>query len=88
MNTNIILLSDLEYNLRLQRTAAEMKKRGVKRIVITDSANIFYLTGRVFSGWIVVSDDASASLLVKRPTGLHGCTYIRKPEEILSLIFL
>lgn len=86
MNTNIILLSDLEYNLRLQRAAAEMKKRGVKRIVITDSANIFYLTGRVFSGWIVVSDDASASLLVKRPSGLNGCTYIRKPEEILSHI--
>lgn len=52
--------------------------------LICDNANLFYLTGRVFSGYLFLEPDKSPHYFVKRPSILTGdsVTFIRKPEEI------
>lgn len=84
-----ILLSESEFSLRLSAVAREMRSASVDTMVLTDSANLFYLTGRVFCGWAVVNvsgTESSALFFVRRPTGLEGCVAVRKPEDIPSHI--
>lgn len=52
--------------------------------LICDNANLFYLTGRVFCGYILLEPGRAPRYFVKRPSELkgEGITVIRKPEEI------
>lgn len=52
--------------------------------LICDNANLFYLTGRVFCGYILLEPGCAPRYYVKRPSELkgEGITVIRKPEEI------
>lgn len=52
--------------------------------LIADNANLFYLTGRVFCGYLFLSPGEAPRYFVKRPSELRGegITLIRKPEEI------
>ncbi|MDE6535603.1 MAG: Xaa-Pro peptidase family protein [Muribaculaceae bacterium] len=52
--------------------------------LITDNANLFYLTGRVFCGYLFLEPGNAPRYFVKRPSELRGdgITLIRKPEEI------
>lgn len=52
--------------------------------LITDNANLFYLTGRVFCGYLFLEPGDAPRYYVKRPSELcgDGITLIRKPEEI------
>ena len=85
MNSLVLLSSD-EQSLRLQRLQRIMTEADADAIIITDNANTYYLTGRVFSGYIYVPADGAPRYFVRRPVELkgNGVEYIRKPEEIAS----
>ena len=61
-----------------------MRQQGISNALISGNSNKYYLTGRVFAGYIMLSIDAEPVYYVKRPVELDGndIRYIRKPEEI------
>lgn len=80
MNNNICLLTASEQAARIAKIAPECPT------LVADNANIFYLTGRVFAGYILLEPDKAPRYFVKRPTVLtgDGIIPIRKPEEITA----
>lgn len=53
-------------------------------VLITDNTDLFYLTGRIFDGYMFIAPGEAPLYFVKRPVELAGehVHYIRKPEEI------
>lgn len=78
------LLQPQELATRIDRIRRLMQAQGIDALVINSFANIQYLTGRVFNGYIVVSLTAPVRYFVQRPTGMGGddVTHIRKPEDM------
>ncbi|MCX4331183.1 MAG: Xaa-Pro peptidase family protein [Muribaculaceae bacterium] len=78
MNSDICLLSHAEQALRLSRIGVS------EPTLVCDNANLFYLTGRIFSGYVMLRPDAEPVYYVKRPVELTGAgiRYIRKPEDM------
>lgn len=74
----LCLLPADEQQLRIDKLALAQPS------LICDNANIFYLTGRVFCGYIYLEPGQKPRYYVKRPTMLQGdaITLIRKPEDI------
>lgn len=79
----LMLLTDAESERRLGRVRAAMAASGITAGVVSGNASKYYLTGRVFVGWILVTADA-VTYYVRRPVGLEGdnVVYVRKPEEM------
>lgn len=78
-------ISAEELQLRLAKVKAGMEKAGIESAIICSNANIFYLTGSVFSGYILISlDSIMPTFFVKRPVTLAGehVVPIHKPENI------
>lgn len=87
-SNNTILLSPDELALRLAPIVNMMKEDNISAAIINDNANIFYLTGRVIDGYLLIdSTTASMWAFVRRPTDLIGSAtfYIRKPEDIPAI---
>lgn len=84
----LILLDDKESQLRLQNLRKLMT--GADAMLVNDNANIFYLTGRVFDGYVYIPAEGMPLYFVRRPTGLEGdgVVYIRKPEQIAETVGL
>lgn len=82
------LLPADELGLRLGHVTAAMRQGGIDAMLLCDNANIFYLTGRVFCGYIYIDSDANIRYFVRRPSVLHGdgMRTVRKPEEIKALL--
>ncbi|MDE7427141.1 MAG: Xaa-Pro peptidase family protein [Muribaculaceae bacterium] len=84
------LLDKEELGKRLSRIKAAMEACGLDSILISDNANKFYITGRVFSGFIYYNiADQWPVYAVKRPTVLHDnrmCT-IKKPENLAEILY-
>ncbi len=88
-NQTLKLLSVDELNLRLSHINEIMSREGIDTIVISDNANLYYLTGRVFCGYVIYNRHSSkTAYFVKRPITLTGAgTFvIRKPEQITPLL--
>lgn len=87
-----VILGIEEQTLRLNRTRGIMAEKGMDAMLISDYANIYYLTGRVFAGYIYISANASSLPLyfVRRPVTLQGdgTIHITKPEQIAESIGL
>lgn len=82
---NINLLGEDERNLRLRKVTAAMIVSGIDCAIISTNVNIFYLTGRIFSGYIYISADGTPPVyFVKRPTDItdQHAVKIHKPENI------
>lgn len=90
MNNNVTLLPEEEIVLRHGKVKALMKCQGIDFALIADNATIYYLTGRVYAGFVGLYADESIPVqyFVRRPVGLtgEGLTYIRKPEDIPALL--
>lgn len=82
----IQLISPEETGIRIDAIRRQMTLRGMDAMIISDNANLFYLTGRVFTGYAMIwaDQDRCPMYFVRRPVGLsgEGVVYIRKPEEI------
>ncbi len=84
------LLSYDEFGLRVGKIRTSMAESGIKAILISDNANKYYVTGRVFTGYIYIPLEGEVIFFVRRPVKLEGdgVVYIRKPEEIAPSIGL
>lgn len=86
--SHLILWSDVEYRLRINHIRRHMSDASIDAILLSDNANIYYLTGRVYDGYAYIPLKGMPVFFVKRPVELtgDGIVYIRKPEEITESI--
>ncbi len=86
------LLGSEEQSLRLGRIYKYMQEAGIAAALIRNNANIYYLTGRVFRGFVYLSAGAAQPLyFVRQPSTLRSSDpgvlfHIRKPEDIPSIL--
>lgn len=92
-NYSIDLLGSDEQARRIGPIKEAMRAAGIRHCLIYDNANIYYLTGRVFRGYVYINTDLEAPLyFVRRPNHLTAGAgggavhYIRKPEEIRGIL--
>lgn len=88
----INLLGREEQQRRLEKVYAAMRKAGLTSGIVRDNADIYYLTGRVFRGFVFVSPGLDAPLyFVRRPNHLRcdeadRLHLIKRPEEIAPVL--
>lgn len=88
MDNELCLLQQSELELRVAKIRKEMQQSSLDAILIGDNANIYYLSGRVFSGYVYVPAEGSVLYLIRRPVDLagDGVVYIHKPELIAGVL--
>lgn len=74
--------------LKWNRMQKELKEMGMDACLLSVDVNLFYTTGRIYSGYFYLPTEGKPWFFVKRPNGLSGeqVVYIRKPEEIPSIL--
>lgn len=79
-----VLLPHEEQLKRITAIRLLMKKSNISAILISTKANIYYLTGRIFTGYIYLPATGIPIFFVRRPIGLQGdgTVYIHKPEQM------
>ena len=77
-----------EIAVRESRVAEALRQAGADAILISSNANLYYITGRVIAGYVLVAADGTVKHFVRRPVGLEGdnVAYIRKPEQIAEML--
>ncbi|MDR1763897.1 MAG: Xaa-Pro peptidase family protein [Dysgonamonadaceae bacterium] len=78
--------NDLKYRrLRVQKLLSEA---GADACIITTNVNIYYLTGKVFTGFIFLPAEGEMLCFVQRPVVIEDefTIQIRKPEEIPAIL--
>ncbi len=87
-NENLILLDAAEAARRLSKVRACMSADGIGSALIRDFANIYYLTGRVFDGYVCIDMEREPKYFVRRPMHLCGenVVSISKPENMAEHI--
>lgn len=80
----LLLLTDGEALNRCSKIQEKMCATGMCGMLICDNANLYYLSGRVFSGFAYIPAEGKPMWFIRRPVDLDGpeVKYIRKPEEI------
>ncbi len=76
-----------EFDLRVSRLQKLIVANGFNAVLVSTNANIYYLSGQVFAGYVYVPAEGRALFFVQRPVGLEGdsrVVYIRKPETIVE----
>ena len=82
---DLYTLSPSERTLRLQKIIDNMRAADMHAMLAVTSTSLFYLTGRVFLGYILIdAASGTATPFVMRPAEMEGddIVYIRKPEQI------
>lgn len=76
------LINDLK--LKWSRMQQAMKEIEADGCLLTIDVNLYYTTGRIYSGYFYLPAEGEPWFFVKRPNGLSGdhIQYIRKPEEM------
>lgn len=72
-------------DFRLQRIYQLMEKNGVNALIVSSNNNKYYLTGRIFDGWIVIDRKRQLmSFFLRRQSELSGenVYHVRKLEDI------
>ncbi len=69
---NLQLLSADEVARRVAKVNRYMKEAGIDYILIGDNANLYYLTGRVFCGHILIAQDGKVRYFLRRPSTLSA----------------
>ena len=74
--------------LKWNRMQKELKEMGMDACLLSVDVNLFYTTGRIYSGYFYLPTEGKPWFFVKRPNGLSGeqVVYIRKPEEIPGIL--
>lgn len=90
MNTkeHLQILPPEEVKIRIEKVVSGMRNSGIDAVIVNDNANLFYLTGRIFCGYVLIFSDGYIHYFVRRPNHLEGecITYIRKPEDLAPTI--
>lgn len=84
MEQTLRLIDKDEQQLRAAHVTAAMEALGIDAALLCDNASLYYLTGRVFLGYVYLTVDGLITCFVTRPVELAGddVVYIRKPEDI------
>ncbi len=79
------LIGDLK--LKWDRMQQAMQKINAGGCLLTVDVNLYYTTGRIYSGYFYLPAEGVPWFFVKRPNGLTGdhVEYIRKPEQMAEL---
>lgn len=79
------LIGDLK--LKWDRIQQAMQKMNADGCLLTVDVNLYYTTGRIYSGYFYLPAEGAPWFFVKRPNGLSGdqVEYIRKPEQMAEL---
>lgn len=87
--TKLQLLPTPEIDLRLTRLRRCMAESGIDAILISSNTNIYYLTGRVFCGFIFVAMTGNPVYAVRRPSTLESddAVFIRKIEDLPGKLY-
>ncbi len=90
LENRLVILDHDEFMARLGRVRALMESTGIPSMLVSDNANKYYLTGRVFAGYVYLPLKGEPIFFVKRPVELEGdgVVYIRKPEDMAVTIGL
>ncbi len=77
-----------EITKRVNRIADALQKNNYDAMLVSSNVNLYYTSGRVFSGYTYITAQGEVSYFVKRPVGLQGdnVKYIRKPEQIIDML--
>ncbi len=77
-----------EFRLRVAKVAEQMQKQGFDALLVGDNTNLYYLTGRVFCGYVLVVADSRVTYFLRRPSVLtgDGIVSIHKPEDMAGHI--
>lgn len=77
-----------DLGLRWRRVRAFVRDAGADGVLVSSNINIFYLTGRIFMGYVYLPAEGRPLFFVRRPCGLTGgdVAEIRKPEQIPGLL--
>ena len=81
-------LTDEEFGLRISRLQQLIAKQGLDAMLVSTNANIYYVCGYVFSGYVLIPADGEPVFFVHRPVGISDkrVVYIRKPEMIAGAL--
>ncbi len=87
---NINLLGTAEQGVRLERVRSIMRTAGIDAALVRSNVVLYYLTGRVFRGYIYL-DLRNIAYFVRQPLTLLASEgeqmhFIRKPEDIAPLL--
>lgn len=79
------LISDLQ--IKWDRMQQAMQKIHADGCLLSVDVNLYYTTGRIYSGYFYLPTEGAPWFFVKRPNGLEGnnAEYIRKPEQITEI---
>ncbi len=71
---------------RIKKVQQLLHELNADACVIASSVNQYYLTNRVFDGYLYIQAEGEPHMFVRRPAGLESVQYIRKPEQIPDFI--
>ena len=77
-----------DLGIRWRRVQTAVREAGADGLLANSNINIFYLTGRIFMGYMYLPAEGDPLFFVRRPCGLtgDGVAEIRKPEQIPGLM--
>jgi Xaa-Pro aminopeptidase len=77
-----------DLKLRWARLQACVRLAGADALVVGANVNLFYLSGRIFMGYVYLPAEGAPWFFVRRPCGLTGpkVIEIRKPEQIAEIL--
>ena len=81
-------LSVSEAKMRVDNIREMMRNNGFDAVLVGTNANLYYLTGGVFSGYVYIPAEGEALQFVRRPVDKKGdgIVHIRKPEQIIEYL--
>lgn len=84
------LIPQSEIDSRISALQKIIAGNGVDAMLVSNNANLYYTSGRVFNGYTYIPASGNAIYFVRRPVGLsaNNVIYIHKPEQIAEHIDL
>lgn len=77
-----------ELQLRWGKIQAALRMDGADGLLVSSNVNLYYVSGRIFSGYCYIPATGTPFFFVRRPLGLTGkrVFYIRKPEQMIEIL--
>ncbi len=84
------LIPQSEIDFRISALQSIIASNGIDAMLVSNNANLYYTSGRVFNGYTYIPASGNATYFVRRPVGLSAdnVIYIHKPEQIAEYIDL
>ena len=81
-------IPSIESKNRISNIQQLLINQSIDAALVSDNANKFYLSGRVFNGYVFIPAQGDAIFFVRRPVELTGdnLVYINKPENIADYL--